>query len=420
MTTNIREMEQCFLGCLLAARPGELPALAIKAQFFDDPRNGRIYRTYFKQLKEGTAPDIQTLATDPELADIGAAYIAALTNKVPSAVNIQYYETKIIQAWKNRLFNNALKAAQERITAAEYTGDIDPVIREFMAIMAGAMNDKNEADIKTAGELLTAEYPPIKWIFPGLIGEGLTMLNGAPKIGKSWFVLGAALAASQGGAFLGEYKAPEKIETLYISLEDTERRLADRLRKLKAESGNDKLRITTAWKDGTMGLDNYLAENTETGLVIIDTLGRFIGPGLDDMNDYAATVNAISRIKKIADSRGTAVLIVHHARKGGNSEKDKGDWMDAALGSAGIAGSADASIFITKPRPKDGEAAAPELWATGRDAGDIHHVLKFDADCGWIIKVPPKQMTPEEREAEFRKEMEEERLLARKNKGGRR
>jgi RecA-family ATPase len=209
----------------------------------------------------------------------------------------------------------------------------------------------------------------------------------------SW---GAALAASQGGAFLGQYKALEEIHTLYISLEDTERRLSDRLKKLRANTGNDKLRITTQWKDGALGLDNYLAENTETGFVIIDTLGRFIGPGLDDMNDYAATVNAISRIKKIADNRKTPVLLVHHARKGGNSEKDKADWMDAALGSAGIAGSADASIFIAKPRPKDGKAAAPELWATGRDAGDIHHVLKFDADCGWTINTtnPPLKEAP--------------------------
>jgi hypothetical protein len=396
MATDIREHEQCFLGCLLEARTGELPTLAIKAQFFDDPRNGRIYRAYFKQLKEGTAPDIKTLALDPDLTDIGADYIVALTNKVPSAANIQYYETEIIKAYKTRIFNAALKTAQEKMSASVFTGDIDLVIREFMAVIAGAMNDKNEASIKTAGELLATEYPPIKWIFPGLIGEGLTMLNGAPKIGKSWFVLGAALAASQGGAFLGQYKAPEEIETLYISLEDTERRLSDRLKKLKATTGNRKLRITTQWKDGTLGLDNYLSENTETGFVIIDTLGRFIGPGIDDMNDYAATVNAISRIKKIADSRGAAILIVHHARKGGNNA-DGGDWMDAALGSAGIAGSADASIFITKPRPskKAKVDPPPELRATGRDAGDIHHVLKFDADCGgWTIDYTRQKTTP--------------------------
>lgn len=393
MTDNTREKERIFLGCLLIASPGKLHALNIKSHFFDDPRNSRIYQAYSKQLKEGTAPNIQTLAFDPDLTDIEAAYIAELTSLILSAANIQYYESEIIQAYKKRTFNRALQTAQDKIKADGYAGDIDPIIREFMAIMAGALNDKNEGSIKTAGELLATEYPPIKWIFQGLIGEGLTMLNGAPKIGKSWFVLGAALAASQGGCFLGsaDYKAPEPIETLYISLEDTERRLSDRLKKLKAVSGNNKLRITTQWKDSTLGLDNYLAENPDTGFVIIDTLGRFIGPGLDDMNDYAATVNAISRIKKIADNRKTAVLIVHHARKGGNSEKDTGDWMDAALGSAGIAGSADASIFITKPRSKSGKDKAPELWATGRDAEDIHHVLKFDADCGWTIDTTLKQ-----------------------------
>jgi hypothetical protein len=392
MADDIREKEQIFLGCLLSARAGELPQINIKNHFFDDPRNGRIYQTYLKQLKEGTAPDIQTLALDSDLTDIGAAYIARLTNLMPSAANIQYYEYEIIQAYKKRTFSRALQTAQEKTRADGCTEDVDPIIREFMAIMAGVMNDKNEGTIKTAEELLAAEYPPINWIFPGLIGEGLTMLNGAPKIGKSWFVLGAALAASQGGCFLGsaDYKAPKAIETLYISLEDTERRLSDRLKKLKAVSGNSKLRITTHWEDGALGLDNYLAENPDTGFVIIDTLGRFIGPGLDDMNDYAATVNAISRIKKIADSRKTTILIVHHARKGGNNEKDNGDWMDAALGSAGIVGSADASIFITKPRSKSGKDKAPELWATGRDAGDIHHILKFDADCGWTIDTSPK------------------------------
>jgi hypothetical protein len=387
MTDNIREKEQAFLGCLLIASPGELPALNIKSHFFDDPKNGRIYQAYFKQLKAGTTPNISTLAHDADLSGIDAAYIAELTNITASAANIQYYEAAIIQAYKKRTFSRALQTAQEKIKADGCAGDVDPIIREFMTIMAGAMNDKNEGSIKTAGELLAVEYLPINWIFPGLIGEGLTMLNGAPKIGKSWFVLGAALAASQGGCFLGsaDYKAQEPIETLYISLEDTERRLSDRLKKLKANTGNNKLRITTQWKDGTLGLDNYLAENPETGFIIIDTLGRFIGQGLDDMNDYAATVNSISRIKKIADNRNAAVLIVHHARKGGNSEKDTGDWMDAALGSAGIAGSADASIFITKPRSKSSENKKPELWATGRDAGDIHHVLKFDADCGWTI-----------------------------------
>jgi hypothetical protein len=398
MTDDIREREQVFLGCLLSARPGEITALNIKTHFFDDSRNSRIYQAYFRQLKEGTVPDIHTLVFDPDLKDIGAAYIANLTNLTSSAANIQYYESEIIKAYKQRIFNQALQTAQEKIKSEGYAGDIDLIIREFMAIMAGAVNDKNEGSIKTAGELLATEYPPIKWIFPGLIGEGLTMLNGAPKIGKSWFVLGAALAASQGGAFLGspDYKAPETIDTLYITLEDTERRLSQRLKKLKANTGNNKLRITTQWRDGILGLDNYLAENTETGFVIIDTLGRFTGKVLDDMNDYATTVNAISQIKKIADNRKTAVLIVHHARKGGNSEKDKGDWMDAALGSAGIAGSADASIFIAKPRPKDGKATtAPELWATGRDAEDVHHILKFDADCGWTIGTTEK---PESKE----------------------
>src|SRR5512139_3948027 len=43
-------------------------------------------------------------------------------------------------------------------------------------------------------ELLTANYPPLKFVVPGLIPVGLTILAGRPKEGKSWLALQIALA----------------------------------------------------------------------------------------------------------------------------------------------------------------------------------------------------------------------------------
>ena len=81
-------------------------------------------------------------------------------------------------------------------------------------------------------ELLTANYPPLKFVIPGLIPVGLTILAGRPKEGKSWLALQIALAAYLGGTVLGQ--AVPRLKVLFLALEDTEYRISDRLKKLLA------------------------------------------------------------------------------------------------------------------------------------------------------------------------------------------
>ncbi|MDR0473978.1 MAG: helicase RepA family protein, partial [Treponema sp.] len=229
----------------------------------------------------------------------------------------------------------------------------------------------------------------IRWIIKGLIGEGLTLINGAPKIGKSWFVLNLAIAAASGGTFLGSLPAI-KTDTLYLALEDTERRIHSRLKKLNAPA-TDNLKITTQWRDGYMGFENYLKTNIGIGLVIIDTLARFAN--IEDMNDYAITTNAMARLKRIADDLNIAIILIHHAKKTGR-QTSVADWMEAALGSTGLTGATDSTIFISRKRDADKTENTATLYATGRDATDIKYSLKLDLDYGgWIITDAPKLET---------------------------
>ena len=48
--------------------------------------------------------------------------------------------------------------------------------------------------------LKAKQFPLILEIAEGYIVEGLTLLAGRPKVGKSWFALDVALAVSDGGA----------------------------------------------------------------------------------------------------------------------------------------------------------------------------------------------------------------------------
>src|SRR5260221_10108309 len=66
----------------------------------------------------------------------------------------------------------------------------------------------------TLTELLVKELPPARWAVPDLISEGLSILGGKPKLGKSWLILGIALAIASGGFALGK-KPVEQGEVLY-------------------------------------------------------------------------------------------------------------------------------------------------------------------------------------------------------------
>jgi hypothetical protein len=82
----------------------------------------------------------------------------------------------------------------------------------------------------TARKLMETDYPTPQFLVPGLIVEGLTLLAGRPKIGKSWLALACAVAVATGGEFLGR-KATQG-EVLYLALEDSPRRIKKRLREL--------------------------------------------------------------------------------------------------------------------------------------------------------------------------------------------
>jgi hypothetical protein len=66
---------------------------------------------------------------------------------------------------------------------------------------------------------------------PGFVGEGLTILAGRPKTGKSWLALDIALAVGTGGKAFGSVECV-KGDVLVIDLENGNRRVADRLATL--------------------------------------------------------------------------------------------------------------------------------------------------------------------------------------------
>ena len=85
----------------------------------------------------------------------------------------------------------------------------------------------NKLHTITAEDLQNRTYDPTSFLVDELIPEGLHILAGAPKIGKSWLALWLCLCVSQGQP-LWNFETTQG-EVLYLSLEDSFQRIQTRL-----------------------------------------------------------------------------------------------------------------------------------------------------------------------------------------------
>src|SRR5882757_6575 len=105
------------------------------------------------------------------------------------------------------------------------------------------------------------EFAPVRWAVPGLLSEGVNLLAGPPKLGKSWLSLGIGADIANGDPALGGIEV-ERGPVLYCALEDTGRRLQRRRRQMTAAGGRPAklLTLETAYPTMTNGGDAVLVD----------------------------------------------------------------------------------------------------------------------------------------------------------------
>jgi hypothetical protein len=235
--------------------------------------------------------------------------------------------------------------------------------------------------ITNAAVLQRRTFTEPRWAVPHLLPEGVSVLAGAPKLGKSWLALDVALSVPLGGMALGKLKVEPGL-CLYLALEDTDRRLQQRLDTLMPNGdAPEGLHIATTWptlpEGGMAHLRQWLTDHPDARLVVIDTLAKIRGPVFGMQNQYAADYEAISQIKKISDEFGIAFLVIHHTRKMAAE-----DPLDMVSGTNGITGAADTILVL---RREIGRHDAT-LYVRGRDVAEADHALAFDpVSCAWTF-----------------------------------
>jgi hypothetical protein len=227
----------------------------------------------------------------------------------------------------------------------------------------------------SAADFIELEFPPTRWIIENLLGEGVYIFGGKPKLSKTWAAIDIAIAVASDGLALGHLPVTSG-DVLLLGLEDGTKRLQKRL-KIALRDGPIPARLTIAgkWprldKGGGAKIRKWIEQSENPALVIVDTLKK-VRPS-DDLRKrlYDLDYDPVKYLSDLFTSASVCGLIIHHTRK--NAADDD---IDLLSGSTGLTGAADGLWVLKRAR---GECDAV-LSVSGKDVEDQQIAMRWDKD----------------------------------------
>ena len=241
-----------------------------------------------------------------------------------------------------------------------------------------------ELKIYSSEYIMNTPMKPIEYCVDGLISQGLFVLAGAPKVGKSWLALDMCLSIAKGEKVLGK-------ETLcghavYLSLEDSLIRLQNRLYELTDEP-SDNLNFAIMAESISNGLPEQIEycrkRFDDLKIVVIDTLQKVRN---ESESSYSSDYKELSVLKSLADKLGIAIVLVHHTRKCSDS-----DPFNMISGSTGLSGCVDGSMVLIESKRGSRKA---KLYCVGRDIENQEINVVFESSR-WKVSDEIKNIEPD-------------------------
>lgn len=250
-------------------------------------------------------------------------------------------------------------------------------------------NELNAVDGETLWDL---EFASRRFCIRGLLPQGLCVLGGAPKIGKSWLVLDWCIRIARGEPVWG--METTQGTNLYLCLEDTLQRVQHRLYCMSEEATPNAYFATvvgTLADDLESQISSFLLLHPDTVLIVVDTFQMVRGNSNEP--SYSGDYQDMQKLKRIADDHNITILLVHHLRKQGDR-----DPVNRLSGTTGISGAVDA-VFVLDRKERAQNAAL--LVCTGRDVEYRELELRFSKErCIWDLVSDsaenPAQLLPQE------------------------
>lgn len=298
-----------------------------------------------------------------------------------------------------RACRNAINYLIEAAPEAPALIPAQPTVRDTPERMSSQPTVKNEAVWEMApavdgNELLDEEDEPMQVFAEGLLYEGLILIAGSPKTGKSWLAMDIGRSLAAGTPLLGSIPVPEPCDVRYFPLEDGRRRFKRRMKMQSAaiRPENGRLKLWFKWpykpinEGGLEQLDADISIATAAGrkvAVIIDT-GKRIRPKSSGIaNLYDEDYEFLSPLSDLAQRHHCLIIVISHTRKAPAL-----DFIDTVTGSHGATGAVDNVAVFSRERHK--QVAILEM--TGRDGEEVKLTLRWQPDLfTWHVtdEAPP-------------------------------
>ena len=247
------------------------------------------------------------------------------------------------------------------------------------------MEEDKKLKVIDGETLLDLELAAPRFCVHGLLPQGLTILGGAPKIGKSWLVLDLCVRIAKGEPMWG--METTKGTTLYLCLEDPYFRIQQRLNCITDEAPDNVFfanAASTLAKDLEQQIVGFVREHPDTVLIVIDTF-QMVRSGSSEPS-YGGDYQELQKLKRLSEDLKLSILLVHHLRK--MSDKDP---LNKLSGTTGISGAVDAVFILTKD---DRNQNTAKLVCTGRDIEHQEFELAFSKEaCVWEM-IPESAAIP--------------------------
>lgn len=201
--------------------------------------------------------------------------------------------------------------------------------------------------IVRADDLLEREMPEVAFLAKPWIPEGVMIVAGRPKLGKTSMVRQWAAAVGNGREFWGTTCTPAGV--LFLSLEEGDKLMRRKL-MLAGYSTGDVANVSLAfqWRQGIDGCGDILAflrDQRHVRLLVIDSLTRFREPPSPKKPAFQADYEAVSQLSDVAKSvPGLSIVVIHHTRK----SVDADDPIADISGTYGLSAAADSYAVLRK------------------------------------------------------------------------
>lgn len=231
--------------------------------------------------------------------------------------------------------------------------------------------------------LIRSNLPPVRELIDGILYNGLTLIAGPPKAGKSYLTLCMAISVASGGRFLGKKAVSAPGRVGYFALEESKRRTAGRLHQLTPDEGGDWLQnieflysLKSLNSGGIAELDSYI-QQSQPSLTIVDTLMAFVTGDKNSRSDvFRRDYQELKSIQELAGKHDTAIVVVHHTNKLG------GQGVGAVAGTHGVTAAVDC-IWSMQRQPQ----RRAVLEVTGREVEDQALLIELELrePIGWML-----------------------------------